>query len=463
MVDSVKFNPPIHGRTLGIPNASNASVISMGSGVLTMLGGIGLGHPILGLEMAAVGATAALVQIGEYRMAEWVPILARHGRERITGRYRYLEDGSFPAPLDDTAILAWPIEDETVAVVRRGSTYSMVLECTSRSPTLADDHEIDSSIEAWADLQRQICLPSNHIARLSWVESAGPSDPLGAIRWYEKNLAIPEDHEFAEGYKEAISEASCAVTHVIHLMAQLDIRRKATARAVRASGGGDLGACRVLERTVDWFRGKLHGMQRDSKMLTPDALRVVCRKRFDPGLSPSLAMLGKTAKWNPGGTLDAWDHYRADGFHHITAKVVLPEHPVGTDFLWPLLMSSEHYRTVACVIDTTDPRKAISSTERDVTTSSMVGEVRERSGVMPTLRSLKKDQAASEREEEISAGHRGVTVGMYVSVSAKTLEDAEVAYADIETDASLSSIDLQRRYGQQRDSFLCTLPLGRRA
>jgi hypothetical protein len=479
--DSIRFNPPEHEGILDLP-FTLPQVAAYAAGGLATATGLLTDHTLAGLASGLLGLGVATIPWGEYRLVEWVPTIYRYADRRITGRCRYLEGGKFPGPLSDTKLLA---EDGGIAVVRRGSMFTAAVAATSSSPALQDDDVLAADIATWAGIQRQVSLPSNHVARLTWVESAGPADPLGAIRWFNDNVSVPDEHGFAVTYRDAIGETSGAVVHRIYLTVSLDAKRAPTARAIKSNGGGELGAYRVLSRTVDWLVGELHVGRRTARAMAPAELRTVVRSRFDPAKTPTMAMLGDTASWTPAADFDGSRCYIAEGHHHITAKVIgLPEYNVEPDFLWPLLTASDHYRTVACVMDTRDPRKALASTERGVVTSGTFGDLKTRWGFEKTLRTNKKEAAAAVREEEMSHGHTAIEISMLVSVSSSpaamctcdlarrhpridpeclALIDAEQAYAEVETDAALSHVDLQRRWGQQRESFLGTLSLGRRA
>jgi hypothetical protein len=66
-----------------------------------------------------------------------------------------------------------------------------------------------------------------------------------------------------------------------------------------------------------------------------------------------------------------------------------------------------------------------------------------------------------QRESELADGHAEFRFSGYVTVSGADRPGLEAACAEIEQAAQQSRIELRRLYGQQREAFTWTLPLGR--
>ncbi len=89
-------------------------------------------------------------------------------------------------------------------------------------------------------------------------------------------------------------------------------------------------------------------------------------------------------------------------------------------------------------------------------------QLRTERGFRTTARRRKQQQATMRRERELAEGHQEVRFAGYVTVSARDLDELELACDQVEQAAHQSYIDLQPLWGQQDAGFTQgALPLAR--
>jgi len=152
---------------------------------------------------------------------------------------------------------------------------------------------------------------------------------------------------------------------------------------------------------------------------------------------------------------------RADEALYATYWVAeWPRVEVGPDFLSPLLLAGVR-RTVSLTLAPVPPERARREVEAARTADAADEELRRRAGFLATARHRREAEGVLQRESELADGHAEFRFSGYVTVSGADRPGLEVACAEIEQAAQQSRIELRRLYGQQRDAFTWTLPLGR--
>jgi hypothetical protein len=136
--------------------------------------------------------------------------------------------------------------------------------------------------------------------------------------------------------------------------------------------------------------------------------------------------------------------------------VLMARSDVGPSFLAPFLMQSATVRTVAVTIEPVPFGQAMRRAEM-AQTVELTGEMeRRRQGFMTTASDRRRAQAVTRREEELADSFAG-----FVTVSARTDDELERAYGDIEHAGQLAWLEFRRTYGEQDAAFANTLPLCR--
>ena len=214
-----------------------------------------------------------------------------------------------------------------------------------------------------------------------------------------------------------------------------------------------------------------HGLERArvqvDAALTAGGLARAIRTAFDPYVHPQLAALraggggdelSEQAAW-PTATREAWGHYLADGAVHATFEIGgWPRAEVGPAFLGPLLGPSEHVRSVAVSFEPLDPLRSLRQAEYEITREETDRQTRHRFGQVETFRQRQASEAARLRELELASGHAEVRLAGFVTVTATSTDELEVACDEVVTQAGRANLELRRLYGQQAEAFTFTLP-----
>jgi len=243
------------------------------------------------------------------------------------------------------------------------------------------------------------------------------------------------------------------------------------ARAVRAAGSGDGGACTVLLREVSILRRRLGEAGIDAgAVLDPHALVSAIRRGYETDAwvgtwddSRPLAPGGAAAAapW-PMAIAADWGRVRVDGSWLATYWVAeWPRTEVGPDFLGPLLLSSDIRRAVSVVMEPLSPLRAARSIEQARTADIADAELRRRGGFLPTARRRREQELLIHRETELADGHAPYGFTGYVTVISDEVGQLDDACTQVEQAAARAGLELRRCYGDQARAFACTLPLGR--
>jgi hypothetical protein len=352
----------------------------------------------------------------------------------------------------------------TVAVVHdeRARTYTAVMELLGHSFALLSGDEKERRVSSWASVLSSLARDRSVVHRVQWIASTTPDDGAAVDGHLATCAALTGDAPARRSYAELLRTAGGdTCRHDVHLAVQLRVGG-ATARAVRAFGGGDLAACALLAREVASVRRQLAAADIPvERVLDEHALAALVRRSF--GGEPATRVRvprGTTWPW-PLVTESTWASLRTDGSWHATYWIAeWPRIDVGPEFLSPLLLGSVR-RTVAVVMEPLSPARAVRQAERARTADIADAELRRRGGFLATARRAREAELAVRREEELADGHSSFRFSGYVSVSAPTRELLAAACDATEQAASQSRLELRRLYGDQEQAFVCTLPIAR--
>ncbi len=162
------------------------------------------------------------------------------------------------------------------------------------------------------------------------------------------------------------------------------------------------------------------------------------------------------------GVQAEWNRLRTDGTWHATYWVAeWPRTDTGPDFLGPLLLSSELRRSMSVVMEPLGPIEASRKVEQARTADIADAELRRRGGFLATARRRREAEILARREVELADGHAQYRFSGYVTVSEEDPDALEVACGRLEQAAGQAGLELRRCYGDQANTFMCTLPLGR--
>ncbi len=368
-------------------------------------------------------------------------------------------------------------------------TASAVLAVSGHSFALLGPADQDARIAAWARVLSTLAREGSQVYRLQWVESCLPDDG-GTVRQHVDDCAVVGiDSPAGRSYRSLIAEAAPSIRrHRMQLVLTVHLSR--SSRAVRAAGGGEVGAGTVVAREVLSLHRALEGADIDVEgVVGPGALARIVRAASAPSTSAGAPSRGGTAggiraAGGPGGGTPAWrseaagpdpaphwpwpmavhprwDSVRTDGTWHTTYWIAeWPRVDVTPDFLGPLFFSPLR-RAVAVTMEPISPARAARQVARSRTADLADGELRRRGGFLVTARHTRERESAEGRDVELADGHAQFRFSGYVTVTADTLEELAEARAAVEQAAGQARIELRLLYGEQDMAFTCTLPLAR--
>jgi hypothetical protein len=351
-----------------------------------------------------------------------------------------------------------------VIAERGGRRLTLLLVGRAPGFALADESEQQQRLAIWGDVLK--AASRSAIRRIGWLERTAPAQGDGLARWLheQRDPELPLNGPLGRSYLELMdSSAQATREHQVILAVQIDaslLRKDVGKRREQALISAAERVAQMLQRA----RVQIDGA------LTAGGIARVLRVAFDPYVLPQLAALraasgrdelSEAAAW-PVGTKCSWGHYRCDGALHATFEISgWPRAEVGPAFLGPLLGQSEQVRSIAVTFEPLDPLRSLRQAEHEITRDETDRQTRRRFGQVETSRQRQASEAAREREAELASGHNEVRLAGFVTVSARDLEELDVACEEVIAQAGRANLELRRFYGQQSKAFTFTLPLCR--
>jgi hypothetical protein len=491
MTDPVRFRfGPLERRGVLAGLRPGQLAILAVAGLLLVVVGRSVSGPAAGpmLASAIVAAIGCFVPIGGRTADEWTPIVLRWGARGFTGR-RFISsqpligsgpDGKekppeLPPTLRGLTILAHPVSgsDATIGVIkdRRAGTYTAMLSVLGRSFALLDASEKQRRLSNWAAILAGFAREGGVVRRLQWIERTVPDlgDEIGT--YLKDNISVPLDSLIARSYLEVVDDAGPVTQqHETYVALQVDAAR--CARAIKAAGGRDQGACEVLRRELVALATRLVTSEISVQgALTPRLVARTLRTAFDPACRNTVNQFGvreperdgvSPNNAGPMSSDETWRAYRSDGAWHRTYWIAeWPRIDADPDFLAPLLLRTERMRTVSLTMEPVSPLKAIRAVESARTSAAADEELRHRAGFVTTARRSREHESLAAHEDDLTHGHALYRFSGFVTVTASNEAELDEACSEIEEAAGRSLLDLRSLNGQQGDAFTFTLPLCR--
>jgi len=455
---------------------------------------------VLALAALAVGVGIATWPISGRTAEEWVPDALRHAAARVhrsrdrAGPFVGVHLVEVNPSAEGSGRGGPGLGSVGILHDRSRRTFTTVFRASDPGFVLLGEEDKARRVSAWSGVLASLARDGSAVHRVQWVERVVPSyrPPLAPGPDSEAHGARHDGassdaarHASARVSYDALlgAEASAPLRHEVLLAVSVHAGR--AARAVKAVGGGDAGACTVLLREAAALRRRLTDASIDvGAVLAPDELGAVLRGAYDGSAVPdrrsgpragprsgldALAPDGaehrrpseRTWPW-PMGVTAEWSRLRADGTWHATYWVAeWPRTDTGPDFLGPLLLPSEVRRTMSVVMEPLGPIAAARKVEQGRTADIADAELRRRGGFLATARRRREEEILVRREVELADGHAQYRFSGYVTVSAPDPDELEEACGRVEQAAGQAGLELRRCYGDQGNAFLCTLPLGR--
>lgn len=438
------------------------------------------------LTVVTVAGIVAFWQLGGRTVEQWAPVALRWAGRHLRQRNRYrsampllghVDGEATPTPPDTVAgvrIIAEGIEGAgEVGILhdRHAGTYTALLAVRGRSFQLADAGEKERRLGAWGAVLAGLARASSPIHRLQWVERTVPDDGDAMGRYLARAARVRPDHPSLSSYLELVDQAG-PVTQQHETLLAVSISTARARRQIRQSGGGDAGAAKVLVRELLSLRREVASADVIvDGALTPRLVARALRTGFEPharrGLARRAAAAGDAPGTHPANAWPlaaetTWGAYRVADVWHATYWVThWPRTPVGADFLAPLLLGTTAMRTVALTMEPISPLRAHREVEQQAVKGMADDDLRSRAGFRSSARRLRERQSVERREAELADGHADYRLAGYVTVTAPSLDELEVACGEVEQAAQQSFLELRRMYGEQDSGFTYTLPLGR--
>jgi hypothetical protein len=213
-------------------------------------------------------------------------------------------------------------------------------------------------------------------------------------------------------------------------------------------------------------------------LLAPGVLARAIRSAYDPAYLGIWDALDEGARRRGEETPEGphpnrqWPAMTEEGFlsyrtapqaWHATFHVAeWPRADVPSDFLAPLLLQGRSMRTVSVVMEPLAPDRAERQVKAAETGEAAAQRVRERGGWLTTWRQRQEQEHMQQVGQELAQGHIGYRFSGYVTVTARTRGELEVACTDVRRMAALAGqLQLEWLAGEQEEAFAYTLPLCR--
>lgn len=461
-----------------------SQIIVMVFGVALMLVGFlaaGDSGGLIGAMALMCCAAVAWFPVQGRPLIDWVRPVVNFVHGKITGQGTYLGGPwAMHAPegrsdrLNLPGRLALRVKEFAtpsgdVAAVRDGYRWTAILEVVAPAYPLADRATQQERVSAWGSLLAQLGQEGSRLAAIQWLERTIPDSGRGLDDWWrDRGLRGAPS---AEAYARLIETAGPAATrHETFVVVSIDSRR--CRRAIRAAGGGQDGAAKVLTHELSWVESGLRrcGVNVVGWLGARDVGRLI-RTQYDPastvdvdrrgkdGLAKGVAITGA----GPMVAESHFTHSRTDsGFHATYWIASWPRMEVHAAWLYPLLVLGGVRRTLSLTAEPIAPSKSfreIRSAKVQKRTDAMN---RERIGQMETALDDEEHLGILRREQELVHGHVEYRFNGYVTVTAGSELELERACSEIEQAAVRSVLEVRRVYGEQHQAFIAgALPLGR--
>jgi hypothetical protein len=483
-----EFPPPEHKHVLG-PFTGGQIAIAL---VTVFVAVFVIARPdptVPRLALAAGLVVAVVVPVAvPWRgriLTEWLPIAVRYGLARRSGRTDYRSAAPhqgaaaadlvvLPAEIGAVEFLAHPYNGGSLGVAadRRAGLYSGVLEVESPSFLLEDLARQQELMARWGGVLARLGHGSTEGHRLQWVVRSVPDDGNGIRNYLKRAQAHDLDHATAviRSYMELVRTSGPASSeHTTLLVVQISSRH--AARAIRAAGGGDHGACAVLAEAMEAVAEGLDGCDVGvRRLLGVREYQGMIRTAFDPDALADLNVLanlhpdwewGSDAPW-PYATEERWGYYRtADRAWHRTFDLVLPMTEVPADWFVPMILEGDVSRTISMTLKSVPRQQAAREVKRSLTSLQAEEERKRKLGQLHTAEDDKRSVAADRRMRELADGHGVMVYAVTVTVTAPDLATLDRACRSVEHVAGQSMCELRLVEGQQAPAFTWVLPLGR--
>jgi hypothetical protein len=448
---------------------------------------------------AVVFAATALVRVAGRTADEWLAGAVSYALIALRGQHRFA-GGPFtspPAGADDEAermelpgilaplrLLSIPAAGRDLAVLhhRYDRTYTAVARVRFPGIGLADSARREQRVTGWGALLAGLCTEGSPIIRIQALQRVVPESGVALRSWHDAHLNGDAPGLACQVTAELLASSMVTTSRrEAYLAVTMNARR--VLGQVKAAGGGDLGAARVLVRHLSALSQGLAGAELEAEdWLGTRDLAEVIRTAYDPdSLVPlaarraatvSAAACGLPDTALPPGTAPAlagpmYAEAKPGCYLHDGAVTVSywvqgwPRSQAWCTALGPLLAGGSHPRSFGMIFEPLSPRVAERQVMRERTARQVAVRMRQRTGQVIPEHERDATEIALSQDAERAGGHGLVRFTGYATVTVTDPGVLEDACAALEADAAAARIEVRRMWFAQDTGFaLAALPLG---
>lgn len=368
---------------------------------------------------------------------------------------------------------------------RTSKTYfSVILEVIGVPGGIMRDYEADRPYMGFGKFLAKLASRQSLVTTHQQISRTLPVDMTEHLHWASSNVVPGASEIMLSSYEELMQQVANAseqhrTFYVLNIVQSAAFRRRAA-----LYGSGDEADARVVfeevRKSAAWARnlGAVESVSALDESRAAALLRSLQDPNFDiddtlshvPGQETDLLRL--TDAWQLldwSETTDyttannSWLHRTgwvpADGFHADEMSVRALKGLISSEPSEPSFI-----RSVCLTTRLVDAKKARMIGRRDLTSDVALKKRKEKNGQVDDGTSDVKLSSSQRRMIDLkpASGHHGAHYGLFVTVSAQSIDALEAATQAMETKASACGIDrIDWLKDQQDTAFGLTLPLGR--
>lgn len=452
---------------------------------------------VLGLSVA--GGAMVTKRLGDRTAAEWLPIASKYltykalgiNKFRSTRPWRAIVTGEpaaeveqksfaqlptgWEGPLAGVRLLAFRPEPGApeIGILTDGSRYRAVLAISGgHSLTMLDTPDALNRLEEWADMLASCVRQGHPFSRLQTLLRLSADNGLAWAAYRRQHAKLPVGHPIRDNVETATQEQQPAQrSRQVLLVAEVDLA-DIPSDTLRQSGGGDIGACRVLTSRI---QNALAGSLTDAGISIDETLNArrvsqALRLILDPFAARAVA-----ARQESGGTegsdpstvepdaLDlGWHSVRSDRSWLIGGYV--REHPqadIHVSALSRLMLGPDRECVISLVLEPQQRQRMKGQATKALAKGETASAVLQTYGINDNPFRAKARDAAENLAHAVADGAAVYRHNLYVLVAGRTPLEAEDAWADVEIAGATAGCEIGRMYGQQDAAIAACLPLCR--
>jgi Putative type VII ESX secretion system translocon, EccE len=451
--------------TLRVAALGLAAVIAVAS----LIAGGGFGFVVSGLIWAPLAATA-FVRVAGRPAVEWVGTASHYGGRKASGQTDYRARITPPRPTGtlglggDAASLRFYLERDSGAAMIHDphrQTLTAVVSVSHPAFVLLDRDNQAQQVSRWGRVLASLAQ-SGTLAACQVLEATVPDPGDGVADWYQARGM--HNGGWADLQYRALLDGARlgSSTHRTTVSIALDMR--AAARAIKAAGGGVVGAATVMGQDMASLADSLRqaGLTVGHWLAEPELASIV-RHAYDPAVIIEPHTTATLAHAGPLAISEHWDHLRHDsGWSAVMWVSEWPRIDVPPDFLHPVIFAPGVRRTLSIIARPLPSETALRQLRKEKTEAVADQAQKARVGQIADLSDAQEYQDLIERERSVIAGHTDIEFTGFVTVTAPSLEGLEAARAVVMRAAGAAACEVRPLYGRQAQGFvLAALPLAR--